>query len=537
MKKRFLFIHIVYIFLIACGSIFAIGESTVSFGGESTWRTAETRNNITEAASVRPYPVLVLSSAANRLYGYSAPSGVSGNYINLNEGSADLAISFDERQPGLYRDSAGNYRVTAHSGIEAVDRSRARSGAGAVLFGASDAVVSIEPQSRNALFSAGNRIGDFTIEFWLFPLNMENGERIVSWFSGIKNIQCYVSRNRLQWSFTDFFTSTNGSSHINIEFSGNVPVVPRVWSHHLLRFDAVTGMIEYLVDGVSEAICYATRSGRESGEVYTPIPARGSFLLGENFTGLIDEFKIHSMFANRVSFQRYPSGGRMETRPIDLGSAVNMVRVNVTGGRTGVLRNSVVNEFRNNGNFLFSDDSQAVFFIRACENPYLINNVRWTSFTPGADITGIRGRYVQIAADFYPSADGEVSPYLEQFQIVFLPSLAPLPPQNLTAIAVDGGVQLRWRHSPNNTSGYLVYYSSVRGDLFGEGAVCGPSPVDAGYVNSFMVEGLQNGTLYYFKVAAYERVTGDAQDNIGEFSAEATSRPLSGLQAGTQTRP
>jgi hypothetical protein len=170
------------------------------------------------------------------------------------------------------------------------------------------------------------------------------------------------------------------------------------------------------------------------------------------------------------------------------------------------------------------------FFIRSGENPYLLNTKQWIHFTPGENISGIYGRYVQIAVDFYPSADGETSPYLEQLRVVYLPDEPPLPPKNLSAVAVDGGVLLRWRHSPStDMAGYLVYYSSVRGELFGNDAILGFSPIDVGNRTSLFVEGLKNGTLYYFRVAAYDRITGEAIYNVGEFSAEVTARPLTGL--------
>jgi len=545
MKKLLVFIHIVYIFLFVSGSIFAVGERTISLGGGSTWRSAENRTGITEVKTLRPHPVLLLSTTAAPVSAYSAAAGVLGNLSAITEHSFDMSISFDERDPRLFRDNTGNYRLSVPQDVEVVDRTLARAGTGAALFGRSGAnansgPIVIQPQSSNALFSSGNRLRDFTIEFWLYPQNMENGEQVLSWVSSrsinknhiSQRINCSVSRNRLHWSFVNFFASIDGNNHINIEFSGNTPVVPKRWSHHLIRFDASTGLLEYLVDGSSEVIVYATKTGRESSEVNTPIVGSGGFLLGERFVGLIDEFKIHKSFVGRSSISRYiPSGGRMETKPIDLGeNSSGVLRVNASGGRTSVKGISVQNEFRENGRFRFPDDAEMHFFIRASENPYLLNNVRWISFTPGSEISGVSGRYVQIAVDFYPSADGESSPYLDELRIVYMPGEPPLPPRNLTATAVDGGVMLRWRHSTTaNTAGYLVYYSAVRGELFGNDAALGSSPIDVGITNSLLIEGLKNGTLYYFRVAAYDHVTGEIDHHVGEFSAEVTARPLAGL--------
>jgi hypothetical protein len=541
MKKESLIIIIVYIFLFVSGSIYGIGEKTIVLGGESGWRMAESRAGVTEVRFVRPNPVLVLSSQTGfSTIGYSAASGVLGNFSVISEPALDLSISFDENNTGLYRDSIGKYKVSVSPDIEAADRRYARAGTGAALFHGNGPVI-VEPQRTNALFVPNNRIRDFSVEFWLYPQNMENGEQVLSWSGtkyidgnfAVQRILCIASKNKLQWSFVNFFTSTDSLSHINIEFSGNTPVVPKTWSHHLVRFDSGTGMVEYLVNGVSEAIYYATSTGRENSEVYTPVAgSNGMFLLGENFRGLIDEFKIHSICAGRSSTGKYvPSGGRTETRAIDLGQNTSgIVRIDASGGRISIKENVTHNEFRENGRFRFSDDAEMSFFIRSSENPYLLSSSQWVSFTPGVNFSGISGRYVQIAVDFYPSADGETSPYLEQLRIVYSPGEPPLPPKNFSAVAVDGGVLLRWKPSPStDAAGYLVYYSSVRGELFGNDAALGPSPVNAGNRTSLLVEGLKNGTLYYFRIASYDRATGEVNYNVGEFSNEVTARPLAGL--------
>jgi len=507
--------------------------------------------NIIEAGSLRPNPVLTLAATNN-----------SAN-ISYHRPSLDLSISFNESQPRFFRDRLNNYRLSVSGELQSVDRRFARGGSGAALFnGAMNAPntgpLVIQPQSRNALFSPGNHLGDFSFEFWLYPLNMENGEEILLWTSSrripgqqafgtlaarggmgdvsFQRITGEVSRNRLQWSFVNFFVSPDGVSSINLNFTGNTPIVPRTWSHHLIRFDSDTGMLEYLVNGRTEAIVYATSSGREGGTVYTPIIGEGgSFILGRSYTGIMDEFNIHNAFIDRFSFQKYaPSGGRIETGAIDLGIGNRgVLRVDASGGRASRHSSRTINEFRENGRFRFPDDSEMHFFIRSSNNPFLWNDNDWVSFIPGADIpVRTSGRYVQIAVEFFPSADGETSPYLEQLSIVFLPSEPPMAPRGLTAMAADGGVYLRWRSSPSqNTAGYIVYYGTESGVYFGRSALLGPSPIRIGDRNSIFIEGLRNGTLYFFSVAAYKHKdsAGLSGYQIGDFSREVTARPLAGL--------
>jgi hypothetical protein len=555
MKQKPVFILLVYLLFSFSGSVYGIGEKTISLGGAAAWNLVEYRAGITQVSSVRRYPVLVLSSAANSTAGSPV---LSVTPANSAASALDLALSFDERTPDSFKDSTNHYRIIVSPDLETTDRYFPRAGTGAALFrgisppGSGGPLV-IEPQSRDALFAPDSHIRDFTLEFWLYPLNMENGEQILSWISSrsipasqnpaaggggrdryaSQRIQCEVSKNRLQWSFIGFFVSPDLTGHIDITIGGTTPVVPKTWSHHLIRFDSVTGMLEYMVNGKTEAIEYVSPGSREGGEVYTPVTGdSGNFVLGGQFMGIMDEFKIHGAWIVNPVIQKYPlRGGRMETKAIDLGEGNSVVfKVDASGGRTSITEAGIKGEFRENGRFRFADDSELQFFIRTADNPYVWDDADWQSFTPGADIAGnIRGRYVQLAVDFYPSADSEASPYLEELRITYLPDEPPLPPASLTAVAVDGGVQLRWKSSPDtDTIGYLVYYGEGRDYYFSEDALQGASPIDVGKRNTIILDGFTNGTLYYFRVAAYDRRTG-ASFHAGEFSREVSARPLKGL--------
>jgi hypothetical protein len=547
-------IALFYVLFLLAGDLFAVGEKVFSIGAASTWQAAETRQGITEIPAVRPYPVLVLSSTRSE-------EGHSRGF------PPDMALSFDEGGAALFADQTGHYRVlvseaaVAAGTLSVVDRPLARAGAGAVFFsnpGISPFPAELLPASSGsgvpapltllprgeALLAPGRLIRDFSIEFWIYPLNTENGEEILSWAALrefpernyiLQRIQCGVSKNRLQWTFTDFFSLPGENRRSVLTLGSLSPVLPQVWSHHLIRFDSGTGLLEYLVNGRLEALVYATSSGREGGEIYTPLAGDdGSLILGGRFTGMLDELRIYDSFLEDAPLDKYPArGGRMETRLLDLGEGQNVIlKVDALGGRVsrggrfapGGELGGALNEYTENGSFRFPDESALQIFIRTMDTLWRPPG-EWQPLVPGREITGgLRGRFVQLAAVFYPSGDGETTPYLEELRILYQPDPPPLPPTQFTAVPRDGGVDLSWKGSPDaDLTGYLVYYGLSGGEYFGDHAILGVSPIDVGKRTSVRIDGLRNGILYYFVVAAYDRVN---PHRPGTFSRELTARPL-----------
>ena len=525
MRKIPFTLALLYCFFLLYGRVYGIGEKIIAFGASSSWEFLEKRQGITEVPLIRPNPVLV----------------VAGN--NGEEALLDLCLSFDEGQPGNFADSRGRYNITVSPELSAASAPLSRSGAASALF-AGNTRAGLEPLVLKprpaALFAPGSRIRDFSVEFWLYPLNLENGEQIFSWASSgsdgrggyvQQRIQCVALRSRTQWVFDNFFFSPGpsvrgGTSSKTVSLTGPL-LLNRTWSHHLIRFDADLGLLEYLVDGRLEALEYTSSTGREGGEVYTPVIGEDSRIaLGSRFSGMMDEFRIYSAFLEKATLAKYPErGGRIETRTLDLGhSNSRVLRIEAFGGRTSDNAGKIRNEYSGNSPLKFPDHSEIKFFIRSSSSSYRWNDVLWIPVNPGTELPILRGRYVQIAADFYPSADGETSPYLSEFRIVYDAADPPPPPTHLTALANNGAVELSWKASASSdVGGYLVYYGTAKGEYFG-----GPileSPINVGNRTSVRIDGLKNGTIYYFAVAAYAD-NGMVLREPGEFSREAAARPL-----------
>jgi hypothetical protein len=87
----------------------------------------------------------------------------------------------------------------------------------------------------------------------------------------------------------------------------------------------------------------------------------------------------------------------------------------------------------------------------------------------------------------------------------------------------NGKVTLTWRTVNDlNVKGYLVFYGTSPHNYLGTGAAQGDSPIDAGASTTLEIGGLENGSLYYFAVAAYD--TSDPRQQ-SEFSGEISARP------------
>jgi len=545
MRKNLITIVLLYSFLLLTGRVYGVGEKVLSFGSSDSWKVMDKLQGVAEVSYIRPDPVLVLAGTGN---GGAIPAVVkTGDNGSGIISSTDLYLSFDEGQPEYFTDSLGHYAASVPPDLGVAAAPWNRAGTGAALFNGGDPLV-LKP-GRDALFASGALVRDFSIEFWLYPQNMENGEQVLSWNSTMsggqgayvsQQIQCIVSKSRLQWTFGNFFYSPGEENSKTLSLTGS-PVLPRTWSHHLIRFDADTGLLEYLVDGKVEAMDYATTTGREGGEVYTPVIGKNPrLLLGNHFSGMMDEFRIYRTCLENPALTKYPDeGGRAVTRTLDLGNTdSHVLKIEAYGGRTGGSAGKVSNEYAGNGNLSFRDHSELRFSIRTSNSPYLWNDVPWIPVNPGTDLgDSFRGRYIQIAADFYPGMGGDTSPYLSELRVIYNAEDPPPPPVQVTAAAKDGTVVLSWRASPSTeVGGYMVYYGTAKGEYFGDTAVLEnavwTSPIDVGNRTMIRIGGLNNGTLYYFAVAAYKKPdTTDGKTPAfvpepGEFSREVAARPL-----------
>jgi hypothetical protein len=498
--------------LLLCTAVLSSLDREIVLGREDQWRDVSYLENLRLVRGRWGTQDLVLQEAEY-----------------LPDRYTDLLVHFNERP---FADEAGRYRVTEEDLL--LSSQVAALGGGSGGFDGGNRGLTLIPEP-GAVFSQGSWLEDFSIEFWLFPSLLGDGEQVLLWQGARWNgetvipqeLRCAVRDRTLIWAFENFFTGPF-SQTTSIQLQGVTPMVPRDWHHHLLRYDSRLGLLEYLVDGIPEAIVYTTDSGRERGAILVPFvgdAGPGQVKIGAGLTGFVDELRISQAFVQAPNLDRYSSGvGTFVSRTFDL-------------GYTGTRLERIDAVYRTPG------DSAVYFYHRMTDRADAdASVVPWTQFQAGQPLsrraTGrtplsrTRGRYLQVMVELYPDGGRRQSPELSELRLVYEQDLPPAPPTGIHAEAGNGQVRLYWSTvNEDDVAGYFVYYGSEPAGYHGRDSDLGPSPIDVGMVSQVDVTGLMNSRLYYFAVVAY-----DATDppHRSLFSREVSARPSGLLPQGMQ---
>jgi hypothetical protein len=425
----------------------------------------------------------------------------------------DLLLHFDQEP---FVDSSGHYRTNGGAVLPVAEVTALGPASGG--FSGDNRGLELAPLP-GALFFRATRWADFTVEFWLRPTLLSDGEQVLGWTgsrfrdgrSTAQELRCTIRKRRLVWEFMNLFTAPGDAARLSLRLEGLSPLLPRVWHHHLLRFDSANGLLEYLVDGIPEAVTYARDPNR--GEALAPFTGEADsapLALGRGLVGFLDELRISRDFVQDPVLSRYAGrSGSAESRPLDLGYSGTRVR-------------------RIDSAYQAEADSGVFFYYRVADR-LLAEDLEgpWRQFRAGEDLREARGRFIQLRAELYPDGRRRVSPRLSDLRVVYVQDLPPAPPSAVLAAPGNGTVRLTW--SPvreEDVRGYLIYYGNAPGNYHGTDGDRGPSPIDAGPVSEFSLGGLKNGSLYYFAVVAYDST--DPPHRSG-FSREVSARPSGAL--------
>jgi len=475
-------------------SVFSFaGSKTLVIGGENGWGKLSTRQGVTTGRGRFGYESIELST--------QTPS---------NNDATDLLLTFDG---SAFADATGHYTITKNTLVKTSD---AIKGKGAALCRGSGMSLSGDATS---IFGRKGLAGSFTFEFYLNPTIAENGETVFSWksslnaanYSEYQMIAANFANNHIEWTFRNIFAGYKDSEFV---LAGTSIIVPKAWARHTLSFDEETGCLEYCVDGQTEAIMYVTKNCHENGTVCYPIlGVKAQIEICPKFTGKVDNFRITRTAYQKTSGDVYSTGnekykvdgGKIMSQPILVSTAATLNSVD-----------ALMN---------VPEQTDIRLYVRSSDNCYgwTDSYPAWKEVLPGEEIYGVEGLYFQVAAELLPDGWGTKTPSITQLSLNYTEQEAPLPPFTVYAEGGDGCVTLTWSYSVDDTAdGYYIYYGNRSGEYLGRTALEGPSPVRAGNTTSITLNGLNNGTIYYFAVSAYSKVDGRIN---GTLSKEVFARP------------
>ena len=499
--------------VIALSTVIAVSGAASLFakeyvlGGKGGWPVFQQQENLTTGKG---------------RYGYDSIQLASNSFVF--DDYTDLLIDFENIEnpisDGEYTINRNNFHQTNQTKNEKA-AGLSRNLGGLSVFG-----------KPGTFFGSEGLMGSFSIEFWLCPSIAENGEVVVNWESSKNDngslvfqvINGTFDRGHIKWELLNIFDMyVNESGKNEVELKGSTRIIPETWSYHVLSYDCETGILEYVVNGITEDITYITSDYTERGDVslvYLGTPSE--LTICSEYTGLLDDFRIlrrpysppdfqSAENAGSIDhFQYLPSGGSFITNPIMVsdGSMLNKLSAEMS----------------------VPSQTSVCFYVRSGENYYgwTDSYPEWKPVESDEELTGITGLYFQVKAELLPDGNGEKSPAITSIKLDFTELPEPLPPFVVKAIAGNGSVTISWNYSVDDTAGgYYLYYGTRPGEYLGRMAIEGESPINVGNNSSFTVTGLENGKIYYFAVAAWSKFD---MRVVGNLSKEVFARPLARLK-------
>ncbi len=489
------FIYMFISFLLITNSLFSL-NSEVVIDGSSDWVEIETKKNIDKYPGKGSYSRLGLKST-----GY------------IVDKFTDLLLHFDNSN---IIDESSNYVIETN--ITSTGQTK-KIGQGSGVFREKGEFITLHPEP-GSIFSGGDVLDNFSIEFWLNPSSYSKNPVIISYQSSVRNaeenlipqeLSCSIKDRKLIWELKNIFYMNEEENDIIL--SGLIPIVPETWHHHLLRFNGNTGVIEYLVDGNLEAVQYASKTGIEDGSIFYPLLSENKnskLIIGKDYIGYMDELRISKAFIQTPILNKYQGiSGILQSKIIDFGRSDSILQ-----------KISIDSEI--------PEDSAIFFYYNLSNNlENLFDKRNWISFSPSKLLLSEnKGRYFSLKMELQANSNQQQTPLISKVLISYRKNTPPPAPKFFTASGGDSSITLSWKEmSEQDIEGYLIYYGSEAGVYFGSEAIEGDSPlVIKGEKNtSLTIHGLNNGQLYHFSIAAYD---GAGIDYPGELSEETTSRPV-----------
>lgn len=451
-----------------------------------------------------------------------------GEYVPTD--STKLLLHFNDSS---VRDEAGNFYIQQNLSKNSQTIKKLGSGA-AVFDGKKDPI--ILTQKAESYLPEEIYSEDFSIDFWISGHTFSSGETIFLFENYVskKNIflpqflKCYLEERKIIWYFKNFFL-TPELNEFEFQLQGKKGLIPDVWSHHLLRYDSSLGLMEYLVNGIPEDVIYVNPSGKETGDTL-PVywSKQGKIIIGDRFTGLIDELRVDFSFLSDVNLAKYKNYyGTYISMPIDLehskSSVITIEPKHFIPAGTDVIYYYYLSDSPTTA------PADSLLWKELSLSEYTYNNISFSDVSyPLSDFN--MGRFLHLKVVMFSDGEGSLTPKISSIKIVYDKKNPMPPPLSVVAQAGEGSVKIVWSEVIDpDLDGYLVYFGEKSKKYFGSNKQGVFSPIDVGLENQLVINNLESGRMYYFSIVAYCKTVSAVGIPIlegGAFSKEVSVRPL-----------
>jgi hypothetical protein len=321
-------------------------------------------------------------------------------------------------------------------------------------------------------------------------------------------MRIFFRNNRLVLSFHNVLSDSRGRFR-DIEITGETITHLKQWQHVAFSYDARSGKLSRLTNGIEDSVVWACDTGRYGGS-----PLRAAFpkefkrdiTIGGGFRGNLDSFRVRRIPWDNASISRYSDApGRITSRVYDMGTDRSRLS-SIAWDAEAPAGSAVFFEYRLS-DYIFPPHASSPLWIRA-QN--------------GADeINAKEGRYLQWRATLVGAEQGRYTPVLKSVRLAWNRAYRPNTPIDFSVQPGDRRVLLKWRGNLDKIAGYRVYIGNERGEYLHPSS---PIDVPLAQVNprepAYVLYNLENDRLYYFAVVSY---TEDGMQS--GFSREAYARP------------
>ncbi|MCE9600409.1 MAG: LamG domain-containing protein [Spirochaetia bacterium] len=390
---------------------------------------------------------------------------------------AILRLKFDQEVPGMLRDAAGNYQISANYVFQ-----KDCVAAGCAQFVKPENHVAIT--SPPELWPGVGDVQDFTIEFWIKPVIFYRRNSIlkkVSLIGGEKRgLEIYLDSGKLHASFYNLFEDSEGRRH-SIDLAARSGLTGQDWRHVTLTYHAASGRITlYLQDREEQTATAADPTGVFNMNFH-PLD-RSPIEIGGSYFGSIDEFvlSVGALSPEEGARTRLPAARISEiSYRTEQDKGIVLSKIHDAG-------------FSSGGRFRYAASEPAgtsiQFYVRFSTSPFAettsAEELPWkriAGFTDSID----RFRYFQWKAVLVADPTGMVSPILKETKLSFFPILPPARPGGLRILddlSSDDMICLEWRKNPepeietaNGT--YVIYYGLKPGEYTGRITIKDGKPI------------------------------------------------------------